>query len=91
MSETAERYAALPYNRIITPDLDEGGYVGEILELPGCITEGQTLEELWANLEEAKLGWIEAQLDSSDSVPTPVDLAILNDWREALVKGVKPC
>lgn len=82
MTETAKRYAALPYNRIITPDPEVGGYLGEILEFPGCITEGNTLEEVWANLDEAMLGWIEAQLDSSDSVPTPADLNTLNDWRK---------
>ncbi|HUU27728.1 MAG TPA: type II toxin-antitoxin system HicB family antitoxin [archaeon] len=37
----------------------EGGYSAEIVELPGCITEGDTLEELKANLKEAAEGWIE--------------------------------
>lgn len=37
----------------------DGGYSAEIAELPGCITEGDTLEELKANLREAAEGWLE--------------------------------
>ena len=38
----------------------DGGYSAEIAELPGCITEADTLEELKANLKEAAEGWLEA-------------------------------
>ena len=37
----------------------DGGFSAEIAELPGCITEGDTLEELKANLREAAEGWLE--------------------------------
>ena len=37
----------------------DGGYSAEIAELPGCITEGDTIEELKANLREAAEGWLE--------------------------------
>ena len=32
---------------------DEGGYVGFVEELPGAITQGETLEETRENLQEA--------------------------------------
>jgi len=32
---------------------EEGGYVAFVEELPGAITQGETLEEARANLEEA--------------------------------------
>lgn len=32
---------------------DEGGYVGFVEELPGAITQGETLEENRENLQEA--------------------------------------
>ena len=31
----------------------EGGYWAEVPELPGCFTEGETLDEIQANLREA--------------------------------------
>ncbi len=31
---------------------EEGGYWAEIAELPGCVTQGETLEELRANMLE---------------------------------------
>ena len=32
---------------------EEGGYWAELLELPGCVTQGETLEELKQNMREA--------------------------------------
>ena len=37
----------------------DGGYSAEIPALPGCVTEGGTLEELKANLIEAAVLWLE--------------------------------
>jgi predicted RNase H-like HicB family nuclease len=31
----------------------EGGYTGQCIELPGAISEGETIEELKANMTEA--------------------------------------
>ena len=31
----------------------EGGYWAEVPELPGCFTEGETLDEIQVNLREA--------------------------------------
>jgi predicted RNase H-like HicB family nuclease len=31
----------------------EGGYWADVPELPGCFTQGQTLDELYQNLTEA--------------------------------------
>jgi len=36
------------------------GYWAEIPALPGCVTEGDTLDELFANVQEAVIGWLEA-------------------------------
>ena len=38
---------------VIIQKAPEGGYSGRCLELPGAISEGQTLEELKANMTEA--------------------------------------
>lgn len=38
---------------------EEGGYWAEVPALPGCITEGDTMEELLTNLKDAIEGWLE--------------------------------
>ncbi|AFY34677.1 type II toxin-antitoxin system HicB family antitoxin [Calothrix sp. PCC 7507] len=39
---------------------EEGGYWAEVPALPGCITEGETMEEVLINLKDAIEGWLEA-------------------------------
>lgn len=34
---------------------ESGGYWAEVPSLPGCFTQGDTLEELKANIQEARL------------------------------------
>jgi len=36
----------------------EGGYWAEVPALPGCITEGDTMEEVVNNLQDAVQGWV---------------------------------
>jgi len=38
---------------------EEGGYWAEVPALPGCITEGDTMEEVIANLKDAIEGWLD--------------------------------
>ncbi len=43
----------------IIHEAEEGGYWAEVPALPGCITEGDTWEELIENLQEAVEGCLE--------------------------------
>ncbi len=45
--------------RIVVHMADEGGYWAEVPALPGCISEGETLEETLAHIREAAEGWLE--------------------------------
>jgi predicted RNase H-like HicB family nuclease len=42
---------------------EEGGYVASVLELPGAITQGETLDEARANLRDAVMLVIDANRD----------------------------
>jgi predicted RNase H-like HicB family nuclease len=53
---------------------EEGGYWAEVPALPGCITEGNTKEELLANLQDAIEGWLEVA--SERYILTPEDQLI---------------
>ena len=64
----------LPYTFIIQPYNDESGvyYIGKVLELDGCTTDGITKEEVLENIKEAMEGWIETKLVNGFAVPEPV-------------------
>jgi predicted RNase H-like HicB family nuclease len=40
-----------------------GGYSVLIPALPGCVTQGETIEEVQANIVEAAEGWLDCQHD----------------------------
>lgn len=74
MISDAQSYLAAPYTRMLIPDPDEGGFIAEVLELPGCVSQGETPEEAIRNLEEAMTGYIGASLDHGKPIPPPVGL-----------------
>ncbi|MCQ1538003.1 type II toxin-antitoxin system HicB family antitoxin [Methanocalculus taiwanensis] len=41
---------------------DEGRYVVECIDLPGCMSEGETLEEAIDNINEAIVGCLRSRL-----------------------------
>jgi predicted RNase H-like HicB family nuclease len=49
---------AVVLTAIIRPEPDAGGYSASIPALPGCHTQGETLDEVRANLREAAEGWL---------------------------------
>lgn len=46
--------------KAIVHEAEEGGYWAEVPALPGCMTQGDSIEEIEANLREAIAGWLEA-------------------------------
>jgi predicted RNase H-like HicB family nuclease len=49
---------AVHLTAIVRPEPDAGGFSASIPALPGCHTQGETLEEVRANLREAAEGWL---------------------------------
>lgn len=50
---------------------EEGGYVAEIEDLPGCITEGETSEEAIRRLDNARSAWIQTAYEDGTEIPLP--------------------
>jgi len=46
---------------------EEGGFWAEVPALPGCLTQGETLDELKANLHEAIELWLSVDDDVMES------------------------
>lgn len=49
--------------KIIIHTAEEGGFWAEVPALPGCVTQGETMDELIANMHEAVEGWLSAEIE----------------------------
>ncbi len=65
-----EYHSNLQYSVTLYPD-PECGYVAQIKDLPGCLTQGETLDETIANINEARELWIETAYEAADEIPLP--------------------
>ena len=63
-------YMSLKYP-IKVSEMEEGGYFVEVIDLPGCMCDTNTLEEIPVKLEKAKKAWIEGTLERGGQVPLP--------------------
>lgn len=68
-----KEYMELPYTRIIQEMNDSSGhyYYGKILELDGCQSTGDSIEELYKSLNEAMEGYLEIKLEKGHDIPLP--------------------
>jgi len=57
--------------KIVVHEAEEGGYWAEVPAIPGCATQGDSMEELMANLREA----IEGCLSIEVAPPEPGGIA----------------
>lgn len=48
--------------KVIVHEAEEGGYWAEVPAIPGCATQGETFDELLANLYEAVEGCLSVDL-----------------------------
>lgn len=58
------------YNVVLEPDPD-GGYVAVVPALPGCYSQGDTVEEALANAREAIELTIMDMIDHGETIPDP--------------------
>lgn len=71
--KTLDYYFSLKYPfkiETISED-DGGGYMITYTDLPGCISDGETIEELLLNGEDAKRAWIQTAYEKSMEIPEP--------------------
>jgi antitoxin HicB len=63
-------YLSLNYHNTVTQD-DDGDYIVEVQELPGCVADGETPNEAFENLHEAMKAWLGSRLEAGLEVPEP--------------------
>ena len=44
--------------KVVVHEAEEGGFWAEVPALPGCVSPGETMEELLANIREAIGAWL---------------------------------
>jgi len=69
-TRTVEDYLSLPYT-IQLREYEDGTFFAEVAELPGCMTEADTAEEVVEMIKDAMAGWIEVALSEGLPIPDP--------------------
>lgn len=59
------------YEIIIFWSEEDGSFVAEVPELPGCMADGQTYQEALANTEQIIQEWIETAKELGRPIPEP--------------------
>ena len=49
--------------RVVVHKAEEGGFWAEVPSIPGCATQGETMDEIEANIREAIEGCLSADVD----------------------------
>lgn len=70
MKRELEHYLRFRYP-IELIEAEEGGYFARIPDLPGCMAQGETIDETLKSLEGAKSAWIEVRLEDGLDIPPP--------------------
>jgi antitoxin HicB len=76
MTRKIDDYLDLPYQLLITPDDEEGGYGVEVVELPGCVTYAENWQDIPAMVREAMTSWMGSALKHNEPVPEPSTVTI---------------
>lgn len=74
-----EKYCGMPYTwKVIKCELNgESGWVASCEELQGCMTQGDTWEELGEMMQDAMHLWIESCLEDGVEIPLSNEMHIV--------------
>jgi predicted RNase H-like HicB family nuclease len=56
--------------KVVIHNAEEGGFWAEVPGFPGCVSEGESLDEVRANIREAFAGVLEVMQDEPVEKPT---------------------
>ncbi len=73
ITKTVKEYLELPYTiEVVKDETDEySGWFARVVELPGCMTQADSFEELSDMINDAMSAWIESALEDGERVPVP--------------------
>jgi antitoxin HicB len=59
----------MKFSVVLTPDSEDGGFTATCPAIPGCISEGETVEEALANIKEAAEACLESLAAHGEPLP----------------------
>lgn len=65
------RFEDYPLNIHPLPDDEGGGYLVTFPDLPGCVADGDTIDEAVTEARDAFAAWTMAELADKDALPAP--------------------
>lgn len=68
----------LSYPAVFYPWDDGKGFTVEVPDLPGCVTEGDTMADAIFMAEDAAAGWLLTELEGGKAVPRASELGDVN-------------
>ena len=69
-AQSVEELAAQPWSREVVAD-EDGVFVASVPELEGCFSDGDSVEEALANLEQVLREWLELAVEEHAAIPEP--------------------
>lgn len=79
-----EGFSLKKFQVAIIPDKEDGGYYVEVPGLPGCVTQGETIEECLINAKEAIEVYLDGLEDQSDLSIDPIFASVEVDYMPPL-------
>ena len=77
------------YTIILYPEPEEGGYSVRVPALPGCVTQGETVEECIAMAKDVIALYIEDLIASGETVPEEDEPTLGGDEVPAMAIPIK--
>lgn len=64
--------------KVVVHKAEEGGFWAEVPSIPGCVSQGETMQEIRENIEEAILGCLAVEVEEAESDPESeiIELAV---------------
>ncbi len=59
--------------RILIRQDEDGMFVSEVPDLPGCISQGRTRQDAVVNAKDAISGYLASLKKHGESIPSPID------------------
>ena len=68
--KSLEYYLKLKYP-VTIHEAKEGGYFAEIIDLPGCMAQAETLDDMHKEIDIARKLWLESMYEDGKEIPLP--------------------
>jgi antitoxin HicB len=76
--ERLDHYLSLEYPVLIVKESPDC-FFAEIPALPGCMTQAETLEEVYSMIEDARRAWLTVAVEGDFPINEPSDTSLLGE------------